>query len=101
MSSGRLNGATAYTAGLNFVVADFNFNPSGSATYLPEGPIAAFSLYIFGIAFAPIVTPHIAERVGRSYIYFVSITLCGLFLLGGELLVESTLFATTLLILLR
>ena len=84
-TSNSLNGATAYTAGLNFVVADFNFNPSGSKTYLPEAPIAAFSLYIFGIAFAPIVTPHIVERVGRSYVYFFSIVLCGLFLLGGQL----------------
>lgn len=80
----RLNGATAYTAGLSFVVSDFDFNPTGSAAYIPEAPIAAFSLYIFGIAFAPIVTPHIVERVGRSYVYFTSITLCGLFLLGGK-----------------
>lgn len=80
----RLNGATAYTAGLNFVVTDFKFNPTDSPTYLPEAPIAAFSLYIFGIAFAPIMTPHIVERIGRQFVYFGSITLCGLFLLGGE-----------------
>lgn len=39
--------------------------------------ISGFSLYLFGIFFAPIYTPHIAERHGRSTIYLVSIFCCG------------------------
>jgi MFS transporter, DHA1 family, multidrug resistance protein len=40
-------------------------------------------VYLFGIVFAPIFTPHVAERVGRSIIYLVAVPLCGLFLLGA------------------
>ena len=81
-----VNGLTCYTAGLSFVVVDFDLNPDNSKTYLPVSPIAGFSVYIFGIAFAPIVTPHIVERVGRSIVYLVCLPLCGVFLLGGECL---------------
>lgn len=47
--------------------------------------ISGMSLYIFGIVFAPIVTPHIAERYGRSIFYLVSLPLCALFILGAGL----------------
>jgi DHA1 family multidrug resistance protein-like MFS transporter len=44
--------------------------------------VAGFSLYLFGIFFAPIYTPHLSERFGRSIIYLTSIFLCGLFHVG-------------------
>ena len=47
--------------------------------------IAGFSLYLFGIFFAPIYTPHLAERHGRSILYSVSIFCCGIFHLGAAL----------------
>lgn len=77
-----VNGLTCYTAGINLVVTAFDLNPDNSKTYLPIGPIAGFSVYIFGIVFAPIVTPHMVERVGRSIVYLVCLPLCGIFLLG-------------------
>lgn len=76
------HGITAYTAGLGEIIADFNLNPSGSMTYLPVGPISLFSLYVFGIAFAPIWVPHAAERLGRSKIYLTCLPICALFHLG-------------------
>jgi DHA1 family multidrug resistance protein-like MFS transporter len=47
--------------------------------------VAGFSLYLFGIFFAPIYTPHLSERFGRSIIYLISIFLCGLFHIGAAL----------------
>jgi DHA1 family multidrug resistance protein-like MFS transporter len=47
--------------------------------------IAGFSLYLFGIFFAPIYTPHLSERFGRSIIYLAAIFICGLFHLGAAL----------------
>ena len=75
-------GLTCYTAGISLVVEAFDLNPDNSKSYLPIGPIAGFSVYIFGIFFAPIVTPHIVERTGRSIVYLVCLPLCGIFLLG-------------------
>lgn len=43
------------------------------------------SLYLFGIAFAPIWTPHLTERIGRSLIYLVALPVCALFILGAGL----------------
>lgn len=79
------HGITAYTAGLGQIVEDFNLNPDASETYLPIAPIALFSLYLFGIAFAPIYTPHVAERIGRSKIYLVCVPISALFHLGAGL----------------
>jgi DHA1 family multidrug resistance protein-like MFS transporter len=45
--------------------------------------ILGFSIYLFGIAFAPIYTPHVAERIGRSKIYLVSFFISTLFILGS------------------
>lgn len=81
----RAHGLTSYTAGLAQIIEDFDLNPTASPTYLPIMPIALFSLYIFGIAFAPIYTPHLAERLGRSKIYLVCLPLCALFHLGAGL----------------
>jgi MFS family permease len=47
--------------------------------------ISGMSLYLFGIAFAPIWTPHVTERTGRSLVYLCSLPLCGIFLVGAGL----------------
>lgn len=41
------------------------------------------SLYLLGIAFAPIYTPHLAERLGRSVLYLTSLFLFSIFILGA------------------
>lgn len=45
--------------------------------------ILGMSLYIFGIFFAPIHTPHWSERLGRRPVYMASLFLCMLFILGA------------------
>lgn len=50
-----------------------------------EKAIAGFSLYLFGIAFAPIYTPHLSERYGRVPVYMVSLPLWMLSVLGTGL----------------
>ena len=72
-------GISCFTAGKVPFVAEFGLGP------LAEKFVAGLSLYIFGIFFAPIITPHIAERVGRTIIYFVALTCCALFNLGAGL----------------
>jgi MFS transporter, DHA1 family, multidrug resistance protein len=46
--------------------------------------ILGFSLYIFGIFFAPIHTPHWSERFGRRPVYMVSLFVGMLFTLGAS-----------------
>ena len=70
-------GATMYTAGIPDVISDFNV--SYTVAILP------FSLYFLGIAFAPITTPHLSERLGRSRVYLISLPLFSLFILGAGL----------------
>lgn len=45
--------------------------------------ILGMSLYLFGIAFAPIWVPHVTERNGRSLIYLCSLPICAIFLVGA------------------
>lgn len=45
--------------------------------------ILGLSLYLLGIAFAPITTPHLSERLGRSVVYLISLPVFGLFLVGA------------------
>jgi DHA1 family multidrug resistance protein-like MFS transporter len=45
--------------------------------------ILGMSLYLFGVTFAPIWTPHVTERTGRSLVYLYSLPACGLFLVGA------------------
>jgi DHA1 family multidrug resistance protein-like MFS transporter len=45
--------------------------------------ILGMSIYLFGIAFAPIHTPHLSERHGRSLVYLVTIFIYMLFVLGA------------------
>ncbi|KAK1061963.1 hypothetical protein LTR74_010627 [Friedmanniomyces endolithicus] len=81
-------GATCFTAGKAQFVQDFNIGNG-----VPLSFIAGLSLYLWGIAFAPIWTPHVAERTGRSIIYLVALPVCGLFILGAGL---STTVASVL-----
>ena len=46
--------------------------------------ILGFSLNLLGIAFAPIITPHLSERFGRQAVYLVSLPTFSLFILGGS-----------------
>jgi MFS transporter, DHA1 family, multidrug resistance protein len=44
--------------------------------------IAGFSFYLFGIAFAPIYTPHLSEKYGRTPVYLATLPIWMLFVLG-------------------
>ena len=46
--------------------------------------IVPLSLYLVGIAFAPLYTPHLSERFGRAPVYFATIPVCALFTLGAS-----------------
>ena len=46
--------------------------------------ILGLSLYLWGIAFAPIHTPHLSERFGRTPVYMVSLPIFSLFILGAS-----------------
>jgi MFS transporter, DHA1 family, multidrug resistance protein len=67
---------TSYTVGIPEVMAEFNVS-------MPVA-ILGMSLYLFGIFFAPIHTPHWSERYGRKPVYIVSLFLCMLFILGAS-----------------
>jgi DHA1 family multidrug resistance protein-like MFS transporter len=45
--------------------------------------ILGMSLYLFGIAFAPIYTPHLSESYGRVPVYLASLPIFMLFILGA------------------
>ncbi|MCJ1367766.1 hypothetical protein MMC16_006900 [Acarospora aff. strigata] len=70
-------GATVYTVGIPEVTMRFNVSTTAA--------ILGLSLYLFGIAFAPITTPHLTERLGRSTVYMISLPLFSLFILGAGL----------------
>ncbi len=46
--------------------------------------ILGLSLNLLGIAFAPIITPHLSERFGRQAVYLVSLPTFSLFILGAS-----------------
>lgn len=46
--------------------------------------ISGMSLYIFGIFFAPIYTPHLSEKLGRFPVYLINIFIWMLFILGAS-----------------
>ncbi|EME80479.1 uncharacterized protein MYCFIDRAFT_177420 [Pseudocercospora fijiensis CIRAD86] len=73
-------GLTTCTAAKVPFARHFDLNPM-----IPEDFIAGFSLYLFGIAFAPIWVPHVTERVGRSISYPTYLFLNAIFNLGGGL----------------
>ncbi len=68
-------GATSYTVGLGGVQKDFNVSMTVS--------ILGFSIYLWGIAFAPIHTPHLSERFGRQVVYLACYPIFMLFILGA------------------
>lgn len=47
--------------------------------------ILGLSLYLLGIAFAPLTTPHLSEAFGRSTVYLISLPLFSLFILAAGL----------------
>ena len=63
-----------YTAGISGVVAQFDVSMTVA--------ILGLSLYLLGIAFAPIITPHLSEAFGRSTVYMISLPLFSLFVIG-------------------
>jgi MFS family permease len=69
-------GLTSYTVGIPEVMTEFNVS-------MPVA-ILGMSLYVFGIFFAPIHTPHFSERYGRKPVYMVSLFVCMLFILGAS-----------------
>lgn len=70
----RTFGATAYTVGITQISEEFGVTI--------QVAILGFAFFLWGILFAPIWTPHVAERTGRSVMYFVAILLYGLFTIG-------------------
>ncbi|KAI9716228.1 MAG: hypothetical protein M1812_005453 [Candelaria pacifica] len=70
-------GLTSYTAGITAIVKDLNVSMTAA--------IVPFSLYLVGIAFAPLYTPHLAELFGRSAIYLLTFPIFSLFILGSAL----------------
>ncbi|KAI4171359.1 MAG: hypothetical protein LQ343_004315 [Gyalolechia ehrenbergii] len=68
-------GITSLTVGIRGVMEEF----SVSMTVATLG----LSLYLFGVAFAPITAPHLSENFGRSPVYLVSLPLFALFTLGA------------------
>lgn len=69
-------GATVYTVGIPGVVAQFGVSM--------QVAILGLSLYLLGIAFAPIITPHLSEKFGRQAVYLVSFPIFALFILGSS-----------------
>ncbi|KAL8672512.1 MAG: hypothetical protein Q9168_003015 [Polycauliona sp. 1 TL-2023] len=68
-------GATSLTVGIQDVMMQFNVSMTMA--------VLGLSLPLFGIAFAPIITPHLSERFGRSPVYLVSLPVFALFILGA------------------
>ena len=46
--------------------------------------ILGLSLYLLGIAFAPMTTPHLSEKYGRQAVYLITLPIFCLFILGGS-----------------
>ena len=63
------------------------FNVSMTVAILP------FSLFLWGIAFAPIWIVHVSEKFGRHLGYLVLIPIFGLFILGASLSQSFTALA--------
>ncbi|KAL8926935.1 MAG: hypothetical protein Q9172_001596 [Xanthocarpia lactea] len=68
-------GVTSLTVGIQGVMQRFNVSMTMA--------VLGLSLTLFGIAFAPIITPHLSERYGRSPVYLVSLPIFALFILGA------------------
>ncbi|KAI9675674.1 MAG: hypothetical protein M1817_001041 [Caeruleum heppii] len=75
-------GATIYTAGITGVMEEYSISMTEA--------VLGMSLYLFGIAFAPIITPHLSEKFGRTRVYQSSLPLLGCYLLGSGLSTSCT-----------
>ena len=71
----RAFGATAYTPGISGVVMHLNVKM--------QVAILGLSLYLLGIAFAPIITPHLSQRFGRQAVYLSPLPILCHFFVGG------------------
>lgn len=60
-------GTTTYTAAISAIPEAYDISQRTA--------ILGFTLPFFGVFFAPIYTPHLAERYGRRPIYFMSFPL--------------------------
>ncbi|KAL8759532.1 MAG: hypothetical protein Q9184_003592 [Pyrenodesmia sp. 2 TL-2023] len=68
-------GITSLTVGIQGMMMEFSISMTTA--------VLGLSLNLYGIAFAPITTPHLSERFGRSPVYLVSLPLFALFVLGA------------------
>ncbi|KAI4225211.1 MAG: hypothetical protein L6R36_004075 [Xanthoria steineri] len=68
-------GVTSLTVGIQGVMQEFDISMTVA--------VLGLSLPLFGVAFAPIITPHLSERYGRSPVYLVSLPVFALFILGA------------------
>lgn len=71
----RAFGITSSTVGIQQVMVHFRVS-------MPVA-VLGLSLFLFGVAFAPIIAPHLSERFGRSPVYLVSLPLFALFIVGA------------------
>lgn len=69
-------GATVYSAGITGVTKRFDVSMTVA--------ILGYSLYFWGIAFAPLFTPHLSERFGRLPVYLATFPIYLLFILGAS-----------------
>lgn len=67
---------TSYAIAISTVTQEFGISMTRA--------IAPFSLFLVGTSFAPVVTPHLAERFGRRPIYFVAAILSAIFTIGSS-----------------
>ena len=72
----RAFGATVYTAGISGIIERFGVKM--------QVAILGISLYLLGIAFAPLTTPHLSEKFGRQTVYLVTLPIFMLFVLGAS-----------------
>ena len=70
-----LNSLTSYAAGIMPISQAFGVSMLKATL--------GFSLFLWGVLFAPLYTPHVSERIGRTYIYFVALLGMSAFLLGA------------------
>ncbi|KAL8972638.1 MAG: hypothetical protein Q9183_000442 [Haloplaca sp. 2 TL-2023] len=68
-------GITSLTVGIQGVMMQFNVSMTVA--------ILGLSLNLLGISFAPVITPHLSEKFGRSPVYLVSLPIFALFILGA------------------
>ena len=71
----RAFAATSYTAGINPIMMQFGVSM--------QVAILGLSLFFWGVAFAPVWTPHVSEKIGRQVFYLAILPIFALFTLGA------------------